>query len=137
MMVLAIGGNNCTQVSETLLDAFHTTSAPQVGETLLMSSVLSHRVVRLHGHGGTYCTHVSETLVASSMLSHRVMLLHIGELSAFTSVNPCLMSSTLRHHVIVLVIGGTYCTKVNETLLDVIHTKTSCDGGDHLGNLVH
>ena len=94
-------------------------------------------MVRLHGHGGTYCTHVSETLVASSMLSHRVMLLHIGELSAFTSVNPCLMSSTLRHHVIVLVIGGTYCTKVNETLLDVIHTKTSCDGGDHLGNLVH
>ena len=63
MMVLAIGGNNCTQVSETLLDAFHTTSAPQVSEALLMSSVLSHRVVRLHGHGGTYCTHVSETLL--------------------------------------------------------------------------
>ena len=78
MMVLAIGGNNCTQVSETLLDAFHTTSAPQVSEALLMSSVLSHRAVRLHGHGGTYCTHVSETLMASTMLSHRVMMLHTG-----------------------------------------------------------
>ena len=37
----------------------------------------------------------------------------------------------------VLVIGGTYCAKVNETLLDVIHTKTSCGGGGHLGNLLH
>ena len=41
------------------------------------------------------------------------------------------MSSTLRHHVMVLVIEGTYCTKVNETLLDVIHTKTSCSGASH------
>ena len=37
----------------------------------------------------------------------------------------------------VLVIGRTYCTKVSETLLDVIHTKTSCGGVGHLGNLVH
>ena len=53
-------------------------SASQVSETLLMSSLLRHRVVRLHGHGGTYCIHVSETLLASSILRHHVMELHFG-----------------------------------------------------------